>query len=136
MVSCSPNKKKHLCLVSQVSVIISDPWSPIMWLKQEGEALTRLLAVAISAFRMSGSYLLDEDDLEFTAGKEIRHKKRGVTDQPLQFSFVFLWYTSWKKRHLRDRRGEMCCDTEGILRETSTCFSVETYFEDWLCSPV
>ena len=34
---------------------------------QEGEALTRLLAVAISAFRMSGSYLLDEDDLEFTA---------------------------------------------------------------------
>lgn len=29
---------------------------------------TRLLAVAISAFRMSGSYLLDEDDLEFTAG--------------------------------------------------------------------
>lgn len=33
----------------------------------EGEALTRLLAVAISAFRMSGSYLLEEDDLEFTA---------------------------------------------------------------------
>lgn len=30
-------------------------------------ALTRLLAVAISAFRMSGSYLEDEDDLELTA---------------------------------------------------------------------
>lgn len=45
-----------------------------MSLKQEGEVLTRLLAVAISAFRMSGSYLLDEDDLEFTAGKKIKHE--------------------------------------------------------------
>lgn len=32
------------------------------------DGFTRLLAVAISAFRMSGSYLLDEDDLEFTVG--------------------------------------------------------------------
>lgn len=37
--------------------------------KDDGlDGLTRLLAVAISAFRMSGSYLLDEDDLEFTVG--------------------------------------------------------------------
>lgn len=43
---------------------------------QEGEALTRLLAVAISAFRMSGSYLLEEDDLEFTAGKENRRDEK------------------------------------------------------------
>jgi len=37
--------------------------------KREREAPTRLLAVDISAFRMSGSYLLEDDDLEFTAGK-------------------------------------------------------------------
>lgn len=33
------------------------------------QVLTRLLAVAISAFRMSGSYLEDEEDLELTAGR-------------------------------------------------------------------
>lgn len=38
-------------------------------LLHEVQVLTRLLAVAISAFRMSGSYLEDEDDLEFTAGE-------------------------------------------------------------------
>lgn len=32
------------------------------------QELTRLFAVAISAFRMSGSYLEDEEDLELTAG--------------------------------------------------------------------
>lgn len=48
---------------------------------QEGEAPTRLLAVAISAFRMSGSYLLEDDDLEFTAGKEKRREEmRAVRD--------------------------------------------------------
>lgn len=38
--------------------------------------LTRLLAVAISAFRMSGSYLLEEDDLEFTVGQKTPDMKR------------------------------------------------------------
>lgn len=45
------------------------------------DGLTRLLAVAISAFRMSGSYLLDEDDLEFTVGPQ--HQKGSVKDRLL-----------------------------------------------------
>lgn len=36
------------------------------------QELTRLLEVAISALRMSGSYLEDEDDLELTAGETRR----------------------------------------------------------------
>lgn len=51
---------------------------------QEGEAPTRLLAVAISAFRMSGSYLLEEDDLEFTAVKENRREEKRAVREDIE----------------------------------------------------
>lgn len=55
---------------------------------QEGEALTRLLAVAISAFRMSGSYLLEEDDLEFTAGKESRREEKRAAREDISETHI------------------------------------------------
>lgn len=66
--------------------------------KQEEEALTRLLAVDISAFRMSGSYLLEEDDLEFTVRKVRYEEKREVLkNRPIYlissvFSQLFLCF--------------------------------------------
>lgn len=54
--------------------------------------------MAISAFRMSGSYLLDEDDLEFTAGK-VRYEEKRDREvlnngpfSPLVISQLFLYY--------------------------------------------
>lgn len=56
---------------------------------QVQERLTRLFAVTISALRISGSYLLLDEDLEFTVGK-IKVQRRYLISKHLAWLWNFL----------------------------------------------
>lgn len=75
----------------------------------EVRALTRLLAVTISAFRMSGSYLEDEDDLELTAGGTGRRLEAeptlASTGLPVTTTTTKLWKKQSVELTARLRRG-------------------------------